>query len=367
MAVKPMLGDLELQLVDEIESDQDRVLQAHPVPGLEGDFTSDLGRRSTTITLTGTLSGEQVADDLKALREKFRAAEPVAFAADIATATRVQNMLVEEIGVRELAGRTELFEYAFTLREFVPPPQPEEEAPPVVPPPPIEPQTGTLEVEVVVEGLPDVDPDTITVTVDGTQDDGTALNRTLTERTGNVWTQKDFPPGTYTAHSTLTGPPARQGEVAAVVKRGQLTHVVITIKASDTPLLAQRFVIHFHFDKAFVEPCMVEVLAQVAEHAKGHPDQKLLVVGHTDLTGSDEYNQSLSERRARPRSRCSRPAATRPPRGRSGTNCGRPARPARSSACTTRGAVASSSGCCRGSASTRATSTPRRRRPRTAT
>ena len=299
MAVKPMLGDLPLQLVDEIESDQDRVLVQHPVPGLEGDFTSDLGTRSTTITLSGAVEGEQVGDELKKLREKFQAAEPVAFAADIATAVRVQDVLVEEMGVRELAGKTGLFEYAFTLREFAPAPKPEEEPPPVIPPPPIEPTVGRLEVEVVLKGLGDVDPDTILVSVEGTQDDSVPLRRTLKNRTGLVWTETDFPPGEYTARATLSGPPARQGEVAAVVKRGQLTHVVVTIAADDTALVATTFVIHFHFDKAFVEPCMRDVLAQVAEHAVAHKDQKLLVVGHTDLTGSDEYNQSLSERRAR--------------------------------------------------------------------
>ena len=34
MAVKPMLSDLELEMVDEIEADQDRVLAQHPVPAL---------------------------------------------------------------------------------------------------------------------------------------------------------------------------------------------------------------------------------------------------------------------------------------------------------------------------------------------
>jgi outer membrane protein OmpA-like peptidoglycan-associated protein len=299
VAVKPMLGDLELQLVDEIEADQDRVLQQHPVPGLEGDFTTDLGSRSATITLTGAVAGEQVAGDLKALRSKFLAAEPVPFAADISTATRVQNVLVEEIGVRELAGKTQLFEYAFTLREFTPAPAVAEEPPPIIPPPPIPPQIGTLEVEVVVEGMPDVDPDTIVVSVDGTQDDGTALSRTLTNHTRNVWTEPNFPPGSYVARATLAGPPTRQGEIAAKVTRGALTHVVIVIKAPSTPPVAATFVVHFQFDKAFVESCMRPVLAQVAEHAKNHADQKLLIIGHTDLVGTDAYNQALSERRAR--------------------------------------------------------------------
>lgn len=299
MAVKPMLGDLPLQLVDEIESDQDRVLSQYPVPGLEGDFTSDLGTRSTTITLSGAVEGEQAGDELKKLREKFQAAEPVAFAADIATATGVQDVLVEEMGVRELAGKPRLFEYAFALREFAAAPQPGERPPPVIAPPPIEPTVGRLEVEVVLKGLGDVDPDTILVSVEGTQDDSAPLDRTLKNRTGLVWAETGFPPGKYTARATLPGPPARQGEVAAVVKRGQLTHVVVTIAAAGTALVAAKFVIHFHFDKAFVEPCMRDVLAQVAAHAVAHNDQKLLVVGHTDLTSRDEYNQALSERRAR--------------------------------------------------------------------
>src|SRR5262249_5643989 len=38
---------------------------------------------------------------------------------------------------------------------------------------------------------------------------------------------------------------------------------------------------------------------QVAKHAADNTAQKFLIVGHTDKTGPDRYNQSLSERRAR--------------------------------------------------------------------
>uniref|UniRef100_UPI002023C31C peptidoglycan-binding protein n=1 Tax=Frankia sp. CiP1_Cm_nod2 TaxID=2897161 RepID=UPI002023C31C len=297
MAVKPMLGDLELQLVDEIESDQDRVLEDHPVPGLEGDFTADAGRRNTTVTLTGAIAGEEAAKDLAALREKFLTASPVPFAADIATATRVQDVLVEEMGVRALAGKPELYEYAFTLREFAPAPAVPTQPPPVIPPPPIPPQVGVLEVEVVVAGRPDFDMSAVTVTVAGTRADGGALDRSLTTRTGNVWTETTFPPGTYTARATVTAPPSLQGEAAAVVRPGALTHVTIVLRPA--PLLAATFVVHFHFDNAFVEPCMRTVLSQVVAYARAHPDERLLVVGHTDLTGPPGYNQSLSERRAR--------------------------------------------------------------------
>jgi hypothetical protein len=300
MALKPMLSDLELEMVEEVESDQDRVLAHHPVPALEGDFLQELGRRATTITLTGVLAGEEVADELKRLREKFRAAETVPFVADIATATRVDDVLIEEMGVRELAGRTQVFEYAFTLRELIPPPPPETEPPPVIPPPPIEPETGTLEVEVIVEGRTDFDFSTVNLTVDGTQADGTPLPpRTLTNRTRNLWTEKAFPPGTYTARAVVVGPPAMRGEVSAEVKPGQLTHVTIVLRPGAVTNIAQVFVVHFHFDKAFVEPCMRAVLEQVAQRVAANADEHLVIVGQTDLTGSTAYNQSLSERRAR--------------------------------------------------------------------
>ena len=294
-----MLSDLELEMVDEIESDQDRVLAQHPVPGLEGDFLQELGRRATTITLTGVLAGEEVGEELKGLRERFLAAQPVPFAADIATATRVDDVMIEEMGVRELAGKPQLFEYAFTLREFVPPPPPRQVPPPVIPPPRIEPEAGVLEVEVVVEGRPDFDFSTVVVQVSGTREDGTPHAATLSNRTANLWTEVQFPPGSYVASAAVVGPPAMQNQEPAVVRGGQLTHVRIVLRSGNVPLVARFFVIHFHFDNAFVEPCMRPVLEQVAAHAAANPDDRLLVVGHTDLTGSEPYNQSLSERRAR--------------------------------------------------------------------
>src|SRR4051812_35620636 len=100
--VHPMLGDLELQQTQQIEVDQDGDFAVHEVPALEGDFDQPLGRRGAAVTLSGVLTGAEVADGLKSLREQFRSAEPVVFAADIATATKLDQVLIEEMGVREL-------------------------------------------------------------------------------------------------------------------------------------------------------------------------------------------------------------------------------------------------------------------------
>ena len=90
---------------------------------------------------------------------------------------------------------------------------------------------------------------------------------------------------------------ALTGSAPATVRVGQTTRVQITL--SRTSRLARMFMVHFRFDKAFVEPCMRQVLRQVNAYAQAHADEKLLIVGHCDKTGPGTYNQSLSERRAR--------------------------------------------------------------------
>ena len=306
---RPMLGDIELQLVQEIETGEDQVLARHDIPALEGDFLQGLGRRATRLTLTGVLTGPEAGEGLKTLRDKFRGAEPVAFVTDITTATRVNEVLIEEMGVRELAGKPERFEYAFTLREYSPAAEVEVEQPPD-PEPPDEPSddiddnVGTLIVKVIVDGQPDFDFSQVTVTVQGTTQEGEALSRTLTNREGNVWTEENAPAsrGEYTVSAVVTGPPAMSGSATTAVQAGQKATANPTLRTGVT--IAKAFIIHFKFDKAFIEPCMRHVMKQVATYAADHPQEKLLIVGHTDKVGDRTltlplYNQSLSERRAR--------------------------------------------------------------------
>jgi outer membrane protein OmpA-like peptidoglycan-associated protein len=212
----------------------------------------------------------------------------------------VDQVLIEEMGVRELAGKPARFEYAFTLREYITPPAEETEEPPPEDEEEIDPEVATLEVEVEVEGDPNFDFSTSTVTVEGTPDDGdTPFSRTLTNRTNNIWRDETIPSGRYTVRAVTGTEPALAGSVAAVVHPGQTTRVKITLQRGQVLNIATTFVVHFRFDKAFVEPCMRRVLKQVANYADSHPNEKLLILGHTDKVGSPQYNQSLSERRAR--------------------------------------------------------------------
>ena len=55
----------------------------------------------------------------------------------------------------------------------------------------------------------------------------------------------------------------------------------------------------FDFDSDVVKGDARENLTELAASLNRYPESDLMIVGHTDATGSDSYNQSLSERRSR--------------------------------------------------------------------
>lgn len=301
--VKPMLGDLELQQVQEIGIEGEQTLARHRVPLLEGDFLQGLGRRGSRVVVSGVLTGARSGEKLGQLRESFRAAETLPFVSDITAATRVEEVVIENMEVRDLAGKPERFAYAFVLREHTRPPATAEEEPPdITPPPPPTGDTGTLVVEVVAEGEAAPDPSRATVKLRGTGDDGAPLERTLADRSGSTWTEGRLPTGEYIVEAVASASAAATASATAKVQPGQTAQVTLKLGAGTT--VAKTFVIHFRYNKAFIEPCMRKVLRNVAFYAKEHPSEKLLLVGHTDKVGDDSsspplYNQSLAERRAR--------------------------------------------------------------------
>jgi hypothetical protein len=212
---RPLLDNIELQQVQEIETGQDQVLVQHDVPALEGDFLQRLDRRATQVTLTGVLTGAEVADGLKALREKYRAAQPVPFVADIATATKVDQVMIEEMGVRELAGKPERFEYGFTLREFIAPP-PDETIPTERVNDQVQEQASDLAsqqmdnvnnelgaLEVQVELGDGGDYSRIVVVVEGATANGEPFATRIEEETGGIYRLEAISAGTYIVRAVV--------------------------------------------------------------------------------------------------------------------------------------------------------------------
>ncbi len=57
--------------------------------------------------------------------------------------------------------------------------------------------------------------------------------------------------------------------------------------------------IHFDFDKYNIRPKDAEVLSANAQWLKAHPNYLVLIEGHCDERGTNEYNLALGERRAK--------------------------------------------------------------------
>lgn len=56
--------------------------------------------------------------------------------------------------------------------------------------------------------------------------------------------------------------------------------------------------VHFEFDKTRLMLDSKTVLRKVAESLQNEPDVKIIIMGHTDSMGSDQYNKNLSQGRA---------------------------------------------------------------------
>lgn len=65
----------------------------------------------------------------------------------------------------------------------------------------------------------------------------------------------------------------------------------------ETRSITVRLNVEFEFDKAVVRAIYGDELEAIANAMKAHDDIDLVLEGHTDAVGTDQYNQGLSERR----------------------------------------------------------------------
>jgi hypothetical protein len=125
MRVKPMLGGWEIPRIAAIRTAERRSFAELGVPGRAGSVFQDLDAGPVRIAIDGSLHGDEARDAfLEEVRGKFRAGEPVTFAADIVTATDLQYVIVEELRFAESGVRPDQIDYSLLLRESPPPPPP---------------------------------------------------------------------------------------------------------------------------------------------------------------------------------------------------------------------------------------------------
>ena len=56
--------------------------------------------------------------------------------------------------------------------------------------------------------------------------------------------------------------------------------------------------VYFEYDKSAIQAAEAGKIGPVIEFLKAHPDNNLLIEGHCDERGTEEYNRALGERRA---------------------------------------------------------------------
>lgn len=121
-----MLDDLELPQVQEIATLDRRVLAEHKPPGMSGSLLQDMGRRPFRLALWGVATGAGAQGFIEKLDGKFREGKPLSFTGDIVADAELEQVIIEDLRVQDLAGKPERFAYVFTLREFIEPVEPQD-------------------------------------------------------------------------------------------------------------------------------------------------------------------------------------------------------------------------------------------------
>lgn len=125
MRVRPSIGGWSPPNIERIAAFESRRLAVLPVPGLSGDLHHDMGRGALAIEITGSLATDDARDEFLAkVREQFLAGAPVDFVADIAKESELEQVLIEELRMEEVAGDADMFRYRIVLREYTEPPEP---------------------------------------------------------------------------------------------------------------------------------------------------------------------------------------------------------------------------------------------------
>ncbi len=122
--MRPVLDDLELLQVQEISELGRRALAEHKPPGMPGSLLQDLGRDASRFTVSGVATGPASAAFVERLEQLFERGEPVPFTADITTDAGIDEVLIDDLRLEELAGRPQRLGYRLVLVEHVEPVSP---------------------------------------------------------------------------------------------------------------------------------------------------------------------------------------------------------------------------------------------------
>jgi hypothetical protein len=122
----PLLGDIALEFVQQIEHWHDSGFVSTRIAGLAGELQQRSGRLSHRIRIVGILFGETAADALKTLQQASVIGDELTFSADITSALDLQQVVITSMRAVEVAGQANRYSYELLLAESPPLPPPAE-------------------------------------------------------------------------------------------------------------------------------------------------------------------------------------------------------------------------------------------------
>ena len=109
----------------------------------------------------------------------------------------------------------------------------------------------------------------------------------------------------YASHGILIGMNYKFGAPAPVQEEAAPAPMPMAAPApapapvvKPAPVMMKNFLVFFDFDKADITPEASKIITQAAVASKNPGITRVALTGHTDLAGSDKYNQALSLKRA---------------------------------------------------------------------
>lgn len=120
----PLLGDISLEFVQQIEHSLNTGYWPSRIAGLEGELQQRSGRPSHQIQIRGVLFGSDAIKQLERLQEAAAKGEELTFAYNITTALQLKKVVILEFHVIEDAGLPNCYHYNLRLKESaeLPPP-----------------------------------------------------------------------------------------------------------------------------------------------------------------------------------------------------------------------------------------------------
>jgi hypothetical protein len=122
----PLVGDIALSSVQQIDHVMSGGFQRVAVPGLDGDVLQRAGRGSHSIWIRGVLSGDTAMADLGNLQKLAGDGTEVSFSTDITVALELGQVVVTDLRAQAVAGAAKLVGYELCLVESPPLPPPAE-------------------------------------------------------------------------------------------------------------------------------------------------------------------------------------------------------------------------------------------------